>query len=249
MLAASLILAMAGAAVQAAPDAPLGKGLLASSRQAVLVVAEGWDSPKAVLSLLEREKPGSPWRPVGPFSPALLGRNGIAWGAGFDEAAGPADPRKKEGDGRAPAGIFRIGTAFGYAPGGEAAFVHIPYLPLDNTWKCVDDPRSGHYNRLLRKTGVLRPDWNSSETMILEDDRYRWGAFVDYNTDPPLPGRGSCIFLHIWLDPATPTSGCTALDESRLLGILRRLRPEANPVMVQLPRSEYERLRRPWGLP
>ncbi len=245
---AFLVLVWAGTA-PAGQDIPSSQNLLAASRQAVFVVAEGWNSPRAELAAFEREEAGGPWRPAEPAAPALLGRNGLAWGAGFDEAANPADPRKQEGDGRAPAGIFRIGTAFGYGPAESAAFLRLPYIPLDKTWKCIDDPRSLHYNRIVRKTGVARPNRTGCEEMLLEDHRYRWGAFVEYNSDPPRPGRGSCIFLHIWLDPATPTSGCTALDEERLLRVLRWLRPKANPVLVQLPRHEYVRLREFWRLP
>ena len=31
--------------------------------------------------------------------------------------------------------------------------------------------------------------------------------------------------------------------------ILRRLKPEAHPVLIQLPQREYERIRDPWELP
>jgi hypothetical protein len=31
--------------------------------------------------------------------------------------------------------------------------------------------------------------------------------------------------------------------------LLAWLKPEANPVIVQLPRDQYERLRMPWNLP
>ncbi|NPU85666.1 MAG: hypothetical protein HPY65_14415 [Syntrophaceae bacterium] len=248
-LAALLIFLILTVAGESAPDAPLSKGPLASSRQAILVVAEGWDSPQAELTLFEREGPGDTWRPAAAAAPALLGRSGLGWGAGFDGEANPADPRKQEGDGRAPAGVFRIGTAFGYAAGDEAAFLKLPYIASREGWECVDDIHSAHYNRLARKFETARPDWNSSEQMVLPDHRYRWGALIEYNADPPRPGRGSCIFLHIWLDPSSPTSGCTALDESSLLQILRRLRPETNPVLIQLPRHEYERHRQAWGLP
>ena len=72
---------------------------------------------------------------------------------------------------------------------------------------------------------------------------------VGHNTDPVMPGGGSCIFLHIWKSPAGGTSGCTAVSEAAMEELLRRLKPESNPLLVQLPRQEYERLRGAWGLP
>jgi len=44
-------------------------------------------------------------------------------------------------------------------------------------------------------------------------------------------------------------SGCTAVSAADMGKILRRLRPEANPLLIQLPQGEYERLRGPRGLP
>jgi len=62
-------------------------------------------------------------------------------------------------------------------------------------------------------------------------------------------GGGSCIFLHIWPGPSGNTSGCTAFDSRDMNELLAWLDPNALPVLVQLPRSSYERLRSSWGLP
>ena len=63
------------------------------------------------------------------------------------------------------------------------------------------------------------------------------------------PGAGSCIFLHIWERPFKGTSGCTAVSALDLEGLLRRLGPQDQPLLIQLPRQAYERLALPWGLP
>src|SRR5262249_32698068 len=52
-------------------------------------------------------------------------------------------------DGRSPAGIFSLGSAFGYAPRGQAGEVKLPYVQAVATLECVDDPRSAHYNKSL----------------------------------------------------------------------------------------------------
>jgi L,D-peptidoglycan transpeptidase YkuD (ErfK/YbiS/YcfS/YnhG family) len=69
------------------------------------------------------------------------------------------------------------------------------------------------------------------------------GVIVGYNAAPPTKGRGSCIFLHIWAGPRSTTAGCTAMDASELDQLTRWLDRVRRPVLVQLPRAEYERLR------
>ena len=64
------------------------------------------------LQRFERAGAG-PWQPVGRPVPVLFGKNGLAWGRGL---AGQDEKglRKNERDGRAPAGVFRIGKIYTY---------------------------------------------------------------------------------------------------------------------------------------
>lgn len=80
--------------------------------QLILGIAPTWNSMRGELRLFERSG-GGDWAPVTGSFPALFGKNGVAWGTGL---AGQNEPglRKKERDGRAPAGIFEIGKIFGY---------------------------------------------------------------------------------------------------------------------------------------
>src|SRR4051812_7493477 len=82
-----------------------------------------------------------------------------------------------------------------------------------------------------------------------EVPQYRMGAIVGYNAHPPVRGRGSCIFLHIWAGPGSHTAGCTALDETRLREVLVWLDAAKHPFLVQLTGEEYARRRDRWGLP
>ena len=84
--------------------------------------------------------------------------------------------------------------------------------------------------------------WASFERMRRDDHQYEYGMVVEHNTQPVTPGRGSAIFLHVWLDPQTPTSGCTGMDRAHLLEVLRWLQPNANPLLVQVPAAELGRL-------
>src|SRR5438309_10419771 len=89
--------------------------------QLIVAVAPDWNSMRGKLQLFERPRAGN-WNAVAPPVTVLFGKNGLAWGTGL---AGQNEPglRKKERDGRAPAGIFKIGEVFGYElnlpPGGD----------------------------------------------------------------------------------------------------------------------------------
>lgn len=163
----------------------------------------------------------------------------------------PGGLEKREGDGRAPAGVFAITALFGdAAPGGE--FVRAAKLPYYHTTpdlKAIDDPASVHYNRIVDQSAIARPDWSSCEEMRRDDGRYAVGAVVAHNADSPVAGAGSCIFLHVWAAPGVPTAGCTAMALADMTEIAAWLDGTSSPVLVQLPRAEYERVREPWGLP
>src|SRR4029078_4629040 len=129
------------------------------------------------------------------------------WGVGFEDDSA-VGPRKREGDGKAPAGIFPLDTAFGFAP--SLSDVRLPYVQLLPTTDCVDDVASAHYNTVVDKARVP-VDWNSAEHMR-DLPQYEIVVIVGYNAAPPKKGRGSCIFLHIWTGPDSHTAGCTAFD-------------------------------------
>jgi L,D-peptidoglycan transpeptidase YkuD (ErfK/YbiS/YcfS/YnhG family) len=190
---------------------------------------------------------------VGEAIPVVVGRNGLGWGLGLHgattmQADGDRGPEKKEGDGRAPAGIFKLSSAFGYAPTDQVSWSKLPYLEATTSQRCVNDARSPHYNRLV-DTRLINPDWKSDEEMCRGDDQYRLGVVVDHNVNPVIPGRGSCIFIHIWAGPDIGTSGCTAMSQENMEGLLRWLDPAANPLLIQLPSATYQQFRSIWGLP
>ncbi len=236
---AMIPLATPAAAQHRAGGAPL---------QAVVSLTAGWDSTGAVLQRYERAGARAPWRAVGAPVRAAVGRTGLAWGRGLRAGHGPG-PVKREGDGKAPAGIFRLGPAFGYAPADAVPWIRLPYVESRPGVKCVDDARSVFYNRLVDQDTIPAPDWSSHEEMRLSTGVYRLGIWVSHNDAPPAPGGGSCIFMHVWQGPGVPTVGCTAMDAADIEALLRWLDPAAHPVLVQAPRAAYEPLRRSLRLP
>ena len=230
-------------------NSPSGRQLpysLDLARQLVVVTTPDWNATTGTLHRFSRELPGGGWAPVGSSVPIVVGRTGLAWGDAELAAAG--QPVKHEGDGKSPAGAFPLDTAFGFAPRDSAGLLGVPYAMLTPGSDCVDDERSVYYNTVVDKARVPSVDWNSAEHMR-EISVYRIGVIVGYNANPPVRGRGSCIFLHIWGGPASVTAGCTAMDAGSLDALIRWLDRDRRPIIVQLPMAEYRRLAAAWQLP
>jgi D-alanyl-D-alanine dipeptidase len=220
-----------------------GEPPLAATRQAVVVTSADWDATTATMQRSERASGGGRWQAVGEAVPVVLGRTGLAWGRGVHPERKDG-PRKREGDGKSPAGIFRLGTAFGFEP---AAATGLPYIALKETTECVDDPSSPHYNRIVDAAAVEKVDWTSSEKMR-GIAVYRQGLVILHNVPPARKG-GSCVFMHLRSPQSKPTAGCTAMDDEAMTTLLRWLDAEAQPMLVQLPAEEYAMLRTEWELP
>jgi L,D-peptidoglycan transpeptidase YkuD (ErfK/YbiS/YcfS/YnhG family) len=221
---------------------------LASSTQLLVVTTADWNAVPGVLQLYERSQPSRTWQMVGTPIEVVVGKNGLGWGSGMvPVSVAGLDPVKREGDGKSPAGVFGLSTAFGYAGESPTAW-KMPYVSLTPSVECVDDVHSKFYNRVVDRATVS-PDWNSSEKMLYSGGSYRWGIVVDNNTDPVVPGKGSCVFMHIWRAPGVGTVGCTAMPQDKLEAVLGWLDPARKPLLVQLPLAKYKSLKKSWKLP
>ena len=218
-----------------------------ASRQLLVVVTTSWTSTTGTMTRFARANPTSVWNRIEAPISLVVGRTGIAWGVGFDDVSRDG-PHKHEGDGKAPAGMFPLDTAFGFAPRDSIQNVRLPYVQLLPTTDCVDDTASTHYNTVVDRAVVSSVDWNSAEHMR-QVAQYKIGIIVGYNASPPAKGRGSCIFLHIWAGPDSHTAGCTAFDEAKLREVMLWLDPVKRPLLVQLTADEYNNLQGRWRLP
>src|SRR5690606_23066724 len=181
---------------------------IADARQLAVVTTSPWDSVTGELRRFVRRDAGSPWQAEGEPVAIVVGRTGLAWGVGLEDVAewtSMGGGLKREGDGRAPAGYFPLREAFGFSARDSAGWLRQPYLQLTEGTECVDDTTSVHYNRIVDRADVAAVDWRSSERMR-RIGQYRLGVLVGYNAEPVVKARGSCIFLHIWGGPRTPTS-------------------------------------------
>lgn len=220
---------------------------LAKAQQLIVVTTRGWNEVPGTLQRYERKDVRASWQAVGTAVPIVVGKNGLGWGRGVNAPVKGDGPVKHEGDGRSPAGIFTLESAFGYAPADSAQWLKLPYQRATSTYECVDDTTSRYYNQTLERATVA-PDWHSSEIMRRADNAYRWGVIVANNM-PARAAGGSCIFLHIWSGPTKGTAGCTAMAEPHLLAIMRWLDPARHPLLVQLTDTEHAHLRSAWALP
>jgi D-alanyl-D-alanine dipeptidase len=202
--------------------------LPADTRQLLVVVSPSWQADHGTLTRWERV--GDRWHRIGRPVPVKLGRHGMGWGDGlFPAPAG--GPRKREGDGRSPAGVFGLPFLFGEGVSG----FRYPYRRMNRFSRCVDDPRSRNYNRIVDSRRVPA-DYRSYERMKFLSGLYRYGIFVAHNPGR-TPGAGSCIFMHIKRRDGKPTVGCTAMSSAAILQIMRWLDPRKHPLLVQAPRE------------
>ncbi|MCC2645175.1 MAG: uncharacterized protein K0R49_1770 [Burkholderiales bacterium] len=168
---------------------------------------------------------GGHWQIYNRFT-AIIGDNGIA------------EPNSKvEGDNKTPSGLFYIGETFGYYPLAlsKIAKIHMDYHYIVNNTdfdKFIDDSKSpeNNYNSwVIGKTQAKR-----HENMWRRDNLYEYGAVLNYNMHPAVPGKGSAIFLHIWGKDKVSTAGCIALKKDNLIKVLNWLDKAKQPQILIL---------------
>lgn len=182
------------------------------TRQVIFVQDNRENRQQGVLSCWE--KVDENWQQVLGGMEVVLGRSGLI---------SPAD--KVEGDGATPAGVYDLARAFGYNSQVDTRMTYL-HLTAEDYW--VDEPASPFYNQPVKG----RPSSGSFEVMRRNDDLYKLGIVIEYNTNPVVKGKGSAIFLHIWQGPAIPTAGCVAMTEDHLHQIAAWLDPRLHPVIV-----------------
>ena len=197
-----------------------------NTKQLIVVTTQNWSTPQG--SLQRYEKEGKAWHKVGKAMAIKLGRNGLGWGIGLHTTPKDAKIIKKEGDGKAPAGIFELKQAFGYFP----FVIDYPYEVYKATDHCVDDVNSKLYNKIVDSTKVA-VDYKSKEHMRFPKNYYKYGIVVNHNhidEAGAVKGAGSCIFIHI---KKVPTAGCTVMREDEMKEIIEWLDVDKHPLLVQ----------------
>lgn len=182
------------------------------SQQMVVVEAKSVNSCTGQLSL--HQKIDGQWTTVFSGIPVTLGSNGIG--------------KTREGDGRTPSGIYKLGSGFGTTDNPGGLLISYTRTTKQDFW--INDPLSLQYNQWVSYAGNPNQRWKSYER--LQQPLYKYAIVLRYNDDPPVPGKGSAIFLHIWRGQGKPTAGCIAMSEQHLLKLMRLLDPALSPAIA-----------------
>ncbi|MGH6997224.1 MAG: L,D-transpeptidase family protein [Phenylobacterium sp.] len=122
---------------------------------------------------------------------------------------------KREGDGKSPLGTWGIRRVLFRPDKGGPPQTRLPTKALERDDGWCDAPGDPAYNR-----AVKLPHPASAEQMWREDDVYDLVCILAHNDDPPVPGLGSAIFLHLARPGYEPTEGCVALSREDMLELL-----------------------------
>jgi len=205
--------------------------ILSASEQIVLVVSENFNSPTAYLECYEGSKL------VLKKTKVNIGKKGLGWGLGEQNLTYTKnEPLKYEGDKKAPIGVFKLSSIYGYASNSN---FKMPYLHASKNLICVDDSNSSFYNQIITAHG----DEKSFEHMRRKDKLYELGIVVEHNT-MALPQRGSCIFLHVQKSLGSPTSGCTSMSLEKMQQISSWLDSTKKPILIQIPKSSASEIKK-----
>ena len=113
----------------------------------------------------------------------------------------------------------------------------------------IDDPKHPQYNKHVVVDPKRVPEWFEKQKMRHGDFAYRWLIEVRHNADPPKPGAGSAIFFHTRRGPDRKTAGCTTMASADLIRVMQWLREDKRPQYTLLPKTEYAKRKKAWGLP
>src|SRR5882672_8538769 len=120
---------------------------LASNNQVLFVKTPSYNSIKGTMFLYERKKDHNKWKLVDSFA-VIVGRSGLAKDVNASISFNGGVPKKQEGDGKSPSGIFKLGKVFSYH---DIKKLHMPFVQVDTNFYCVDDVASSYYNTLIRQ--------------------------------------------------------------------------------------------------
>ncbi len=201
-------LALASTSIPATAAANTCPAELQNATRLLLVTTPTFNTFKGSVVTYSRNSPSADWKPNGSRKPIVVGRKGLAWGWTAASFASPGEPMKREGDKRAPAGIFTIGQPFGTFDKQLKGFVRL----RKGQHFCVDDVKSRHYGRIVPRKTAGR---GTSGEEMAKISLYRQGLVVNY---PPNAKKraGSCIFVHVWRRPNSPTVGCVAASAANV---------------------------------
>lgn len=124
--------------------------------------------------------------------------------------------KKKEGDFKTPKGSFSIGNLYFRKERIKKPQTSITCKEISKSMGWCNDIRyPAKYNKLIKIKSNLK-----HEKLKRRDYKYDLLIPIKYNFKKPVPGLGSCIFLHL-TNNYKPTAGCIALCKKDFLILLK----------------------------
>lgn len=128
---------------------------------------------------------------------------------------------KREGDNRSPLGSWVMREVWyrpDVYPQGPKTALPVRATRPEDGW--CDAPGDPNYNR-----PVTLPYPASAERMWRDDAVYDLVVILGHNDDPPVPGLGSAIFMHLAREGYPGTEGCVALAREDIEAVLAVAKP------------------------
>jgi L,D-peptidoglycan transpeptidase YkuD (ErfK/YbiS/YcfS/YnhG family) len=186
-----------------------------SATRVITVVAGSHGSTTARLQAWTKAAAGG-WRKYGSAVTAHVGSQGLT-------------TQTSESKSATPIGSFTLTQAFGRRSDPGTA---LPYFKTTkNDWWISHAGQ--YYNTHQRCTSSHCPShpYSADEHLYYETPYYNYAVVIDANTrNAPggvHAGRGSAFFLHV--TDGAPTAGCVAIPQSKLITLMKWLRPSAHP--------------------
>ena len=127
--------------------------------------------------------------------------------------------KKIEGDKKTPMGNFKLGNLYYRKDRISLPETDIKCIPIKNNMSWCDDIKfPKKYNKLIKTNHKIR-----SEKLKRKDQKYDLVLPIQYNSNNPIPGLGSCIFIHLTRN-YKPTAGCIALKKKDFLIMLKLIK-------------------------
>jgi len=126
---------------------------------------------------------------------------------------------KKEGDKKTPKGVFAIENLYFRKDRKDKPLTQLKCIKIrKNMGWCNDVSFPKKYNKLIKIKKKIK-----YEKLKRKDSKYDFLIPIRYNFKKPVPGLGSCIFIHLTKD-YKPTAGCVALKEKDFLIMLKLIK-------------------------
>ena len=133
-----------------------------------------------------------------------------------------------EGDAKTPLGRYQLRWGFFRADRLPAPRSNLTFRQLHKEDGWCDDIDHPAYNRFIQL-----PDTASHEKLWREDGAYDVVLVMSHNDSPPVPDRGSAVFIHIAKADDRNTLGCIALAPEDMVKLLPKLYTGQNVIIQE----------------